>query len=428
MMFYCLSYSAQKCSALIQKCSAQKEFGARRRDSYRNNGFHAAGVITANVIIVLCGILSFNACGGPSTHSNSTTAPTTVTPNANLTVSSTLPAGTVGTSYSSTLTVTGGTAPYTFSAASGQLPAGVTLGDSTGTISGTPTASGNFNFSVSVADSKGDSKDQALQMTVASAPPASNPPASNPPASNPPASNPAPQNTAPTFSNLQRTGGWGQYGQGPPNFVDCSPSPCDGISFWMAQEVSSPSMSGHASEFNVGGWTPYSDALWNNHLIGPGSTQGMPDGNQTMVPSLHDFTYDVYFYGDNLGLAQALEFDINQFFDNKGFIFGHECRIASGNEWDVWDAQHAKWTPTGIPCYPNSNSWNHLTIKVQRTSNNELTYQSITLNGQTSNLGWTYYPGSTAGWYGVTINFQMDGNQNQDSYNVYLDNLNFSYQ
>jgi hypothetical protein len=35
----------------------------------------------------------------------------------------------------------------------------------------------------------------------------------------------------------------------------------------------------------------------------PGSSQGMPDGNQTVVPTLHNFTYDVYFYGDNLGLA-----------------------------------------------------------------------------------------------------------------------------
>jgi hypothetical protein len=120
----------------------------------------------------------------------------------------------------------------------------------------------------------------------------------------------------------------------------------------MNQGVQSPSLSGQATEFNVGGSAPYSDALWNNHLIGPLSSQGMFDTNQTQVPALHDFTYDVYFYGDNLGLAQALEFDINQFFDNLGFIFGQECRIASGDEWDVWDNQNARWTPTGIPCYP----------------------------------------------------------------------------
>lgn len=261
------------------------------------------------------------------------------------------------------------------------------------------------------------------------APPSSNttPSSSNtaPPSPAPPS--PAPPNGGNSFSQVQRGGGWSEYGQGPPNFVDCSPSPCNGISFWMGQEISSPSMSGHASEFNVGGKTPFSDALWNNHLIGTASSQGVPDTNQQLVSTLHNFTYDVYFFGYNLVLPQALEFDINQFFDNMGFIFGHECRLAGGNEWDVFDNQKGQWIATGIPCNPKSNQWNHLTIKVQRTSDNHLTYQSITLNGETHNLNWTFGRGSSPGWYGVTINYQMDGNQNQDQYNVYLDELTFSY-
>ena len=231
-----------------------------------------------------------------------------------------------------------------------------------------------------------------------------------------------------SFSNLQRSGGWGQYGQGPPNFVDCSPSPCDGISFWMAQGVNSPSMSGNAAEFNVGGSAAYSDALFNNHLIGPYSSQGMDDPNHTLVPTLHNFTYDVYFYGNNLGLSQAEEFDLNQFFDNLGFVWGHECRIAGGNEWDVWNPAAAHWIPTGIPCYPNSNSWNHLTLKVQRTSSNQLLYESITLNGVTSNLNWTFNPASYPGWYGLTVNYQQDGNYKQQPYNIYLDQLTLTYQ
>jgi hypothetical protein len=195
----------------------------------------------------------------------------------------------------------------------------------------------------------------------------------------------------------------------------------------MAQGVGSPSISGQASEFNLGGGNPYSDALWNNHLIGTASSQGLPDPNNTLVPSLHNFTYDVYFYADDIGLAEALEFDVNQFFGGMGFIWGHECRIADGNEWDVWDNEKTQWTHTGVPCKPTSNSWNHLTIKVQRTSDNHLVYQSITLNGFTSNLGWTFGHGSSPGWNGVTINYQMDGNYKQNSYNVYLDNLTFSY-
>jgi hypothetical protein len=326
-------------------------------------------------------------------------------------VSTSLPSGTTGSAYSGTIAVTGGTAPYTFTFATGWLPQGLSLNTSSGTISGTPATSGTSNFAVLVSDAAGASQQQSFQITVSSAP-----------------ANPAQTNSGQSFSSVQKSGGWASFGQQYPSYVDCAPSPCDGITFWMGQGISAPSMSGDAAGFSVGGTAPFSDALFNNHLIGPGSSQGLPDSSQTLVPSLHDFTYDVYFYGGNLGVSQALEFDMNQFFNSLGLIFGHQCRIASGNEWDVWDNQNKKWVPTGVPCYPNENSWNHVTLQVQRDSNNNLVYQSITLNGQTSTLNWTFPAGTSPGWYGFTINYQMDGNVNQDSYTVYLDNLTVSYQ
>ncbi len=230
-----------------------------------------------------------------------------------------------------------------------------------------------------------------------------------------------------SFSELQHSHGWGQYGQRAPTFVDCSPSPCDNIVFSMAQGVKSPSLSGEATEIYLGGSEPYGDGLWNNHLIGDLSSQGLPDSNHSIVPTLHNFTYDVYFWGSNLGVAQALEFDLNQFFDNMGFIWGHECRVAGGNEWDIWDNVSQHWVPTGVSCYPVNNAWNHLTLEVERTSNNELLYKSITLNGKTANLNQYYKAGSAPGWYGVTVNYQQDGNSKQTPFSVYLDKLTFTY-
>ena len=232
-----------------------------------------------------------------------------------------------------------------------------------------------------------------------------------------------------SFTSLQHSGGWSGYAQVAPNYVDCSPSPCDGVSYSMTQNIKSPSMSGEATEFYVGGTTDYGDALFNNHLIGDLSSQGMPDKSHNQVNTYKNFTYDVYFYGTDLGLSQALEFDVNQFFDSMGFIWGHECRIANGNNWAIWDNGNAKWVSTGIPCYPNNNSWNHLTLKVARTSSNQLQYQSITLNGVTNTLNWTYSHGSCpTSWWGITINYQMDGNYKQSPYSVYLDDLTFTYQ
>jgi hypothetical protein len=360
----------------------------------------------AALIAILFWLLLFAACSGVSVPDNATT-PSATNSTPSLTLSSTLPSATLGSTYMGTLNVSGGTAPYVFSLATGQLPAGLVLGAANGTISGTPTVAGGFSFAISVSDAKERSKQQSLQITVASAPVV---------------------NPSNSFSNLQQSGGWGAYGLTPPSYATCSPSPCDAIVYSMSQRVKSPSMSGDSTQFNLAGTTVYADALFNNHLIGDFSSQGIPDTSHTLVPTYHNFTYDVYFYTANLELSQALEFDINQFFDNLAFTWGHECRIAGGNEWDTWDNVNQRWVPTGISCYPNNNSWNHLTIQVRRTADNQLLYQSITLNGVTRTLNLYNNPGSTPGWYGVTVNYQMDGNYKQSPYSVFLDDLTFSYE
>jgi hypothetical protein len=230
-----------------------------------------------------------------------------------------------------------------------------------------------------------------------------------------------------SFSELQHSGGWASAGQRAPTFVDCSPSPCDDITFSLTQNIKSPSMSGESTQYYVAGSEGYGDAFFNNHLIGNDSSQGLPDTNHTLVPTLNNFTYDVYFYTTDLNASQAVEFDINQFFNNQGWIWGHQCTLAGANEWDIWDNVSAQWVPTGIACNPVANSWNHLTIQVERTSSNQLLYQTITLNGKTSTVNQYYNPGSAPGWYGVTINYQQDGDSAQTPYSVYLDELTFTY-
>jgi uncharacterized protein with beta-barrel porin domain len=77
----------------------------------------------------------------------------------------TLPGGTVGTAYSHTVTVTGGTAPYTYSV-TGTLPAGLSLANN-GTISGTPTATGTSTFTVTVTDANGATGQANYSLTTA---------------------------------------------------------------------------------------------------------------------------------------------------------------------------------------------------------------------------------------------------------------------
>ena len=88
------------------------------------------------------------------------TTPTTLT----ITTTS-LTAGKSGTSYSASLSATGGTPGYTWSIASGSLPAGLAL-SSAGQISGTPTASGTVTFTVAVQDSASPAQTASAQESI----------------------------------------------------------------------------------------------------------------------------------------------------------------------------------------------------------------------------------------------------------------------
>ena len=69
-----------------------------------------------------------------------------------LVLSGSLPAGSVNQSYNAVLSVSGGNSPYQFSVVSGALPPGVSLNAATGSLTGQPTAAGNYTFVVGVTD------------------------------------------------------------------------------------------------------------------------------------------------------------------------------------------------------------------------------------------------------------------------------------
>src|SRR5215467_1936438 len=82
-----------------------------------------------------------------------------------------LPSGQVNAAFATTLTATGGTAPYSWSISSGSMPTGLSLSASTGQISGTPTQAGTTSFTVQVKDSSStpQTTSKSLSITIATA-------------------------------------------------------------------------------------------------------------------------------------------------------------------------------------------------------------------------------------------------------------------
>lgn len=114
----------------------------------------------AVLVTLVVSLLLLAACSTGSGSSNNQSSAQSMA------ISAVLPSAVMGVSYNATVAVSGGTAPYQFNVASGSLPSGLAIGPTTGTISGMPSGTGSFNFSISVQDSATHSASHAFEVTV----------------------------------------------------------------------------------------------------------------------------------------------------------------------------------------------------------------------------------------------------------------------
>lgn len=222
----------------------------------------------------------------------------------------------------------------------------------------------------------------------------------------PPAPAPAPSAPAPTIGQIQTQGGWddcdvcaGDAGNGPHT------------AHGMQRGISSPSLSGASTRFDIGG-TAWGAALFWLEL-------GSHDDAQNL-------RYDLDFYIDSTSSAQALEFDVNQTANGNKYIFGTECDFRNTGTWRVWNGPAHTWASTGVGCpMPDAGTWHHLTWEFQR-SGGQAHFIAVTLDGDRHDVGMAF-DGLGQSGSGLDVAFQADLNASGGNVSVWLDNVSLSW-
>lgn len=181
----------------------------------------------------------------------------------------------------------------------------------------------------------------------------------------------------------------------------------------MTPGQSSPAMDGKSAKFSMSGPNSYANELYFNAIAGG--------------DNVSHFTYDLYFYIDNGNAPQALEFDVNQGFGGRRWVWGSECNFKeTPPAWDIWDDANGVWRPTNVPCNPfPSNQWIHLVWRFERVGE-QVHYISLQVGDQTYKVD-TYY-NDQPGWTLEEIDtaFQMDMAEPPVPFNVWLDQVNLT--
>jgi hypothetical protein len=125
-----------------------------------STGFYQAPTVSGNTTATI----TATSAADPT---KSAIASATIAPPPLSVTTTAVSSATAGTAYSTPLTATGGTAPYTWTLTSGTLPTGITL-QSTGSLSGTTSQAGQFTFTAQVSDSSSPklTASQSLTLTV----------------------------------------------------------------------------------------------------------------------------------------------------------------------------------------------------------------------------------------------------------------------
>ncbi len=217
---------------------------------------------------------------------------------------------------------------------------------------------------------------------------------------------PVPPSNAITIGEIQNRPNWG----------NCSSPSCSGgvgtaSAYSMAQNQTTPSLSGSSAQFFISGPAYTDDLFWNK--------LGANDGSSHFI---HDF----YVLTDSAAptSAEALEFDVLQVVNGLKYNWSTQCNYWYG-VWDIWNEATQHWIHSNATCAKFSpNVWHHVKWAIER-SGSSTHYLSVTVDGTTQQIdaAIAYQPAPATSWANnVTVQVQQDLSANPgNGYHEWVD-------
>ncbi len=229
-----------------------------------------------------------------------------------------------------------------------------------------------------------------------------------------PAPPPPPPPPTTTYSNLQESTNWQTCG-------NCGNGGATGklATYTMERGITSPAVdnTSTSAQFSIGGPNPYTNAYWYIKNTAPKAP-------------LKSLVYDFYLYVPEASVKspQGIEFECQHTVNGYTYNYAWQADYAS-KTWRTFDFINRAWVNTVIPFTGlTPGTWHHIIAEYHANANNTV-HDALTVDGVRTVVNITRPAKHTGQTYASFTNaFQLDLNKTPVPFDVYVDQMNVTFQ
>ncbi|MCU1332569.1 MAG: phosphoesterase [Candidatus Angelobacter sp.] len=210
------------------------------------------------------------------------------------------------------------------------------------------------------------------------------------------------------IANIQAMSGWRTCGA-------CGNTGGGGAvaSYVMIQNVTSPTLTGHAAKFSISG-RPFTNAFWYHEN---------PAINKTFSYLAYEFNIFIPRGFENS--PQAIEFEVQQRINGRLYNFAWQA-LYPGNIWRTFDYATKSWKSSSVPYRRlTPGVWHHI-LAEYHTEGGVSVHDAITVDGLRTPVRIVHNSVATSGTE-LENAFQLDLNSSGAPVQVYVDNMKVTW-